>query len=402
MNFFLKFKKLWIIFLFLIFASSLFCDENLIIVSAAENDFTNGETAYPLEETIMDLLDNLTLSYLEEYLKGIEYDFEETTLKERILTYIQGGEVDYQALFTRILDVFFKEIKEFLPAFICIAAIALTCGIMSSFSFGLMDQSLKRLFSLIAFIAALIPLLNILEVCYSSVKNSVEGLKTQMEILFPLLLTLMAASGSGAFVAVCQPSVAFLSTTMTWVVANVLLPISMILIAFSICGKISDDFKFVKFISVLKSMNKWMIGIGVSVFGLFLTVQGITAGTYDGVIRRVTKYALGTGIPIIGGFLSGGFDLAVAGSLLIKNSLGYLGVFLMITTIFRPLLIVCAVTLLLRLVSAISSPFSDSNISDFLSETADCLNYMSAGILFTAFLYFLSILIAICSSGVLL
>lgn len=401
MNFSLKFKKIGAIFLIFLLLSSFLNFSNSITVFA-DSGFNESEANYALEDSILDLLKKLDLSNLEEYLEEIKFGFEDTTLKERLLEWIKGDNVDYQEFFTRIFDVFFKEIKEFLPAFICITAIALTCGIMSAVSFGVMDQSLKRLISLIAFISALIPLLNILQECYSSIKNGVVDLKNQMEILFPLLLTLMAASGSGASVAVCRPSVAFLSTAMISLVRRVLLPISMILIAFSICGKLSDDFKFGKFIGVLKSVNKWMIGIGVSIFGLFLTIQGIAAGTYDGVIRRVTKYAIGTGVPIVGGFLSGGFDLAVAGSVLIKNSLGYLGVFLMITTICQPLLIVCSSTLLLRLVSAITSPFSEGKISDFLSETADHLNYMSAGMLFTAFLYFLSILIVICSSGVLL
>jgi hypothetical protein len=57
-----------------------------------------------------------------------------------------------------------------------------------------------------------------------------------------------------------------------------------------------------------------------------------------------------------------------------------------------------AVTLLLRLTSAVTNPFGDSRISDFLSESADNLQYCTASLLFTGFLYFLSILLFVTGS----
>ena len=144
------------------------------------------------------------------------------------------------------------------------------------------------------------------------------------------------------------------------------------------------------------------MGLCIAVFGLFLTLQGITAAHYDGIARRAAKYAIGNGIPIVGGFLSGGFDLAVAGSVLIKNSLGSLGIFLMISVLFEPIIMLVAVNIMLRLTAAITQPFGESRISDFLEETAGNLQYCTASLLFTAFLYFLMIVIMICSSEALL
>ena len=164
----------------------------------------------------------------------------------------------------------------------------------------------------------------------------------------------------------------------------------------------TTDIKINKFTAFFKSINKWILGICVSVFGLFLTLQGITASVYDGVVRRAAKYAIGTGIPIVGGFLSGGFDLAVAGSILIKNSLGSMGVFLLISVLFKPLVMLIAVNVLLRLTAAVTQPFADNKISDFLGETADNLQYCTAGLLIVAFLYFLTIVLMIYSTEALI
>ena len=164
---------------------------------------------------------------------------------------------------------------------------------------------------------------------------------------------------------------------------------------------LSKELKINKFTAFFKSINKWIIGICISVFGLFFTLQGITAATYDGVARRAAKYAIGNGIPIVGGFLSGGFDLAIAGSILIKNSLGSMSIFLMLSVLFEPIVLLLSVTLFLRFTAAVTQPFGDSRISDFLGETADNLHYCTAGLLLTAFLYFLSIMLLVSASEVL-
>ena len=385
-------KRIFICFLGLFICFIIFSFDNQIVA--------NAETETPqLGEAIEEALDRLDLNALDEYLKSLN-EGNEQGIKERLLGYIQGGEVEYEDIFGQISEIFFKEIKELLPSFSCIAAIALLCGILSSLHVGVSsDKTLGTTIYLIAFISALIPVFGVISECFLAAKESVATMKSQMELIFPLLLTLLAASGGVVSVSICKPSVAFLSTAMVEIISNLVFPIVVIIISFSMASRISDDFKFGKFIGVFKSVNKWLIGIGLSVFGLFFTVQGITSATYDGIVRRAAKYAIGNGIPIVGGFLSGGFDLAIAGSVLIKNSLGYLGIVLMISAIFQPLLLIVSTNLLLRITAAITSPFAESKISDFLGETADAINYLAAGILFTAFLYFLSIIIIISSSG---
>ena len=204
--------------------------------------------------------------------------------------------------------------------------------------------------------------------------ESVSAMQKQMQITFPLILTLMAASGGTLTAAVCRPAVGFFATNIVSVIHSVVFPITVTIITFSMAGNLTKELKISRFTAFFKSINKWIIGICISAFGIFFTLQGITAANYDGIVRRTAKYAIGNGIPIVGGFLSGGFDLAVAGSVLIKNSLGSMSIFLMITVLFEPLILLVSVNLLLRLTAAITQPFGDGRISDFLGETAENLH----------------------------
>lgn len=364
---------------------------NLVSVSADTKDEPI------LNDVIDEALENLELGGLEEYLSNTI--FSDKGIKERLIEYVKGEGTDYATIFGQVAEIFFHEIKELFPIFATITAISLLCGILSSLQATSLRKGVDNVIFMIAFVASLIPILQVVNNCFSGAENCVLEMKKQMELVFPVLLTLLTASGGSVSVAICKPSVAFLSTTMVGIISNLVFPITLLIFAFSIANRLSEDFKFTKFIAVFKSINKWVIGIAISIFGLFFTIQGITAVAYDGIARRAAKYAIGNGVPIIGGFLSGGFDLAIAGSILIKNSLGYLGILLMISSIFEPLILLISTNLLLKLSSAITSPFAESKISDFLAETSDSLNYLSAGILFTAFLYFLCIVILISTTG---
>ncbi len=391
-------KRLAFIFVFFIslcttFLFGIYKDGGQVSRAVAE-DLSGGNE---LNENIQDQIEHLDLAALEEYLNSLG-SFNDKSVGERLLEYIQGDAFDYSGFWKQISDVLLSKVAEILPSFACIAAVTLLSGLVSTLKSDAVGHTSSSMISLITYAAALIPLVGVLTECFQSSMSSVSEMQKQMQIIYPIMLTLMAASGGTLSAAVCRPAVAFFCTTIVSVIKSVVFPIAITIILFSLSANLTKELKISKFTAFFKSINKWLIGICVSVFGLFFTLQGITAASYDGIVRRAAKYAIGNGVPIVGGFLSGGFDLAVAGSVLIKNSLGSMGIFLMISVLFEPLLLLISVNILLRLTAAITQPFGDSKISDFLGETAENLHYCTAGLLFTAFLYFLSIVLMVYSS----
>lgn len=378
----------WVIFISLFIVFSFFFP-SISALAQGEDEAENQ-----LNESINELINELDLEALEDYLKTLE-GFSESSVTERLIEYIQGEEFDYAGFGERILDVLFQNVAKILPAFACIAAIALLSGIISALRSGSMGKTSVDMIYLVSYGAALIPLIGVLIECFQTATESISQMQTQMNLVFPIMLTLMATSGSTATVAVCRPAVGFFSGAIVSVIASVVFPLTITIIAFSIAGNLTSELKISKFSAFFKSINKWIIGVCISVFGIFFTLQGLTAAAHDGIMRRATKYAIGNGIPIVGGFLSGGFDLAIAGSVLIKNSLGSMSIFMLVSILFEPLVLLISVNLLLRFTAAVTQPFGDSRISDFLGETAGNLQYCTAGLLFTAFLYFLSIVLLV-------
>ncbi len=367
------------------------------LISAKAEDSSLQSTEEEIYESIEEQLGKLNLQALEEYMQSLN-GFSDSTLKERLFDYLKGVDFDYTSLEKSIREILFAKVVELLPSFACITAITLLSGLISTLKSNSGGSTSSEMIFLITYAAALIPLLAILTQVIGNSLDTLSELGRQMQLVFPPMLLLMAASGSNVSAAVCRPAVAFFSTTIVSVMESVVLPLTVTIIVFSLASRLTGELKIGKFTAFFKSINKWIIGVCISVFGIFFTLQGITSATYDGVVRRAAKYAIGNGIPIVGGFLSGGFDLAVAGSVLIKNSLGSMSILWMLSILFEPLVLLISVNVMLRLTSAITQPFGDSRISDFLSETADNLHYCTAGLLFTAFLYFLTIMIMIFST----
>lgn len=360
---------------------------------AAVGESAENEGKNALNESIYGQIDALDLEELQKYADSLGV-FDGKSVGERLIDYIGGESFDYGDFFSQMKSLFFKDVEEMLPAFASIAAAALLCGVFAAIRSA--SGGTEHVTFLVTFSAVLLPVLTVITACFTAAKEAVESIDKQIQIVFPVLLTLMSVSGEAASAAVYTPAAAFLSAGAVALIKSVLLPMAITITAFSAAGNLSPSLKLNRFSAFFKSMYKWLTGVSVSVFGLFFTAQGFGGAAYDGIMRRAAKYAIGTGVPIVGGFLSGGFDLAVAGSALIKNSVGYLGMILLLAVVFKPLVMLIAANVLFRFTAAVSAPMGESRISDFLNETAGNVNFCLAGVLMAAFMYFITLLLCVC------
>ena len=123
------------------------------------------------------------------------------------------------------------------------------------------------------------------------------------------------------------------------------------------------------------SAAKWVLYTTFFLFLAFLSVQGITAAIYDNVSVRAAKFAMSKYIPVIGGYLSEGFNVILAGSVLIKNAVGLTAVVVLLMTVLPVLIKIIAVSLSLKLAGAITEPFEGGKITSLL-------NSVSSGVIF--------------------
>lgn len=360
---------------------------------------TEEEAKEQVEEMIEELLQALDTEELQNYLDTLK-DFRGIDVKEKLMSVITGDySLDYSSLFSSVVSLVWDEAQVMLPAFAVILAVALLCGALNSVKNSFMDSTMSDIINFIGYIMVgtviLACLIGVLEAGFGAITQ----MKKQMEIVYPILLTLMAASGGSVSVGIFRPAVAFMSGAITNLFTAVVLPTSVAVIVLAFVGNLSSEVRTERLGELFKSFNKWIVGLSLGLFSIFLTVQGITSAQYDGLSLRAAKYVLSGSVPIVGGFLSGGLDLVIAGSAIIKNAFGSFAVFLLFGTLLRPLLLMIVFQLFLRLSAAATEPVG-GKVSSFLSRLAGDCGYFLAGLLCIAFLYFLTLMLLICSTGV--
>ena len=352
-----------------------------------------------LQEEVQKLLDALDTEELEAYLATLP-QYEGSDLKEMLASIVTGDfSLDYSSLWQSVLALVWEEGKVMFPAFAVILAVTLLCGILNSAKNGFLKSTMTDIIHFAAYLSVGAVLLSVLISVLQAGFSAIGSMQRQMQIIYPILLTLMAASGGAVSAGIYRPAVAFLSSAVCEMFTAVVLPTSVVVIVLTFVGSLSDEVKTSKLGDFFKSVNKWLIGLALGLLGIFLTVQGITAAQYDGISLRAAKYLVSGSVPIVGGFLSGGLDLVLAGSALIKNAVGSFAVFLLFGAILRPVLLFAAFQLFLRLSAAVAEPVG-GRISAFLSRLASDCGFFLAGLCCIAFLYFLTLILLVCSTGV--
>ena len=202
---------------------------------------------------------------------------------------------------------------------------------------------------------------------------------------------MLASTGGAVSVGIFQTSTALLSNLVLQVFTILIIPLFFISFVFSVLGNLIDSVKLNKFNDLISTMLKWTIGIIFGVFTTVLTIQGIVAGSYDGMSINATKFALKSYIPILGGYLSDGFNYVMASGVLVKNSIGLAGLVLLLSSIIPTFVEIVIFAILLKLASAVIEPIGMGKISNFLTQTSKLMFYLVGILLAVSFMYILTL-----------
>ena len=368
-----------------------------IVPAAAEEE--------DLSQSIEQILGQLDVEDLENYLQTLTQEQREAFGEDvagKLRSLLTGDfSLQYDDVISALTGMLFKQISGLLPIFCSICAITILCGMLGKFKSSFSEKGTAKLIFFVGYASVLVLVLAALMGVVEDSGDTVKSLQAQMQAVFPLLLTLIATSGGSVSVAVYRPAVLFLSEIIVDVVVQIVFPLAIMMCVLNMVGNMSGEIKLKNFAALFSSVIKWTLGITLAAFTVFLTVQGITSATYDGLSFKAAKYAVSNSIPIIGGFIGSGFDLVIAGSVLIKNSVGSCGIFLLVIVLAAPLAELIAFQLFLKLAAAVTEPIGEEGISGFLSSLSGTVNYFTAGLLAVGFMYFITMLLLICSSNAL-
>ncbi len=358
-------------------------------------------------ENLYNLNDDLNGTVIEE-LKEIDFSgfndvidefnskqtniFSIDNIKSKVYSIISGeNAVNYSNFLARLFSDLIELVIKYLPMLSIIIGIGVISNLLNGVKSKFNEKSTGNLIDLVCFLSVSVLVIGVINSLSKSTGQSIDSMVKTINILFPILLTLMVGLGANATAGAFKPIIAIISTFVADFFNYFIMPLFMLSFIFSIITSMSDNIKLDKFSSFISSLFKWSVGLIFMLFFAVFSLQGIAVGSFDSLSIRTTKYTIKSYVPIMGGYLSDGMDLILSSTLLIKNAVGFVGILMIISSILSPLLEIIVFGLMLKLISAVLQPLGNGKTSNFLSATSKTITMLSSSLIAIGFMYFISI-----------
>ena len=104
---------------------------------------------------------------------------------------------------------------------------------------------------------------------------------------------------------------------------------------------------------------------------------------------------------MLGGYISEGFEVVKAGSFIVKNAVGFVGLLLIVSVCVGPVIMIAVTQMGIKLLSGIVEFVGDAKRGVFLQSVASSLKLLVAIVIGVALMYFFTIYLMISSlSGI--
>ena len=372
---------------------------NYVCAETEENDLESQ-----LSEEVEKQLANLDFKNLETELSSLSDQakklFESNSFQDK-LNYVLSGEYadSSKNFFEAVVSIFWGNFKEFLPLISIIVSVSILGGMVFSLQPMSQKNSLSNVVHFITYGVILVILGATITKLVSIAKTTLDSVNGIFSNIFPILLTLLSAVGGSVSVGIYQPAIGFLGSVFVNLSTFVLLPMFIFSIVFSIVGNLSNNVKLDKFVDFLQGSFKWCIGLLFTVFLSFVSIQGIMAGSIDGLSIRTAKYAIKSYVPIVGGYVSDGLSIILASSSLIKNAVGGVGLFLLLSIVISPIISIILFVISLKFMAGIIEPIGDKKIANFVSSLSKSMGLLIGLIVSVCFMYFVLTGLIMCSAN---
>ena len=364
------------------------------------------EIEQELDENIDDQLNNIDFGELDNIFNNLDEEakglFNSTSFYDKVMAVLNGElSTDSSSFFQYIFNLFFDNLLKFVPLLALIVVVSILCSFVGQLSPTGKTSSINKVVYFACFGIIIVLLSTILKDVITNSSNTILSIQKQMEVIFPILLVMLTSVGGVSTSVTMQPMVGILSSGVIYLFNAFVLPIFVFSVIFTIVGNLSNEVKLDKFNKFFSSLFKWVIGGIFTIFLAIITIKGLTASSIDGISIKTAKFALKTYIPILGGYLSDGFNLILASSMLIKNAVGGVGLLLFLLTIIAPIVNLVVLSLGLKLVAAIVEPISDNKIPNFIYSVANLLTMLIVCLIAVAFMYLIVVGLFMLSGNIL-
>lgn len=211
-------------------------------------------------------------------------------------------------------------------------------SILKSISESLENDNISRLIFYVQYILIVTIVMSNFSQIITMIKTSTTNMVGFINILIPLLTTLMVFTGNLTTTSMLQPVIMFSVNFIGNMIHSVILPVVLVASSLSIVSKISDRVQIDRISKMFKSGITWFLGITLTIFVAVVSLEGTLSSSVDGITAKTTKAVVSSAIPIVGKILGDAVDSVLGCGIILKNAIGIVGVVVILGICIGPIL----------------------------------------------------------------
>lgn len=205
----------------------------------------------------------------------------------------------------------------------------------------------------------------------SLVKETTSNLVGFINLLVPLLISLMLYTGSITTSTVIEPIILFSINFVGNIIQGIIIPLVLIFASLTIISKISSRVQIDKISKFMKSGIIWFLGIILTIFVGVISLEGTLSSSVDGITAKTAKSVVSSAVPVVGKILGDAVDTVLGCGLVLKNAIGLVGVIIILGICIMPIMKLSILTISYKLLSAVVQPIADKDITSLLEQIGD-------------------------------
>lgn len=251
----------------------------------------------------------------------------------------------------------------------------------------------------LVYMVLIIIALNSFHVAIQYTNNAIHSMTNFILALIPLLLALMASSGGLASAAFFHPVIIFLMNTSGLLIQNVVLPLLFLSALLNIVSTLTDQYKVTQLAGLLRNISIGLLASFLTIFLGVISVQGASAAVTDGITIRTAKFITGNFIPVLGRMFTDATDTVISASILLKNTVGVIGVAVLLFIAAFPAIKVLSLAFIYKFAASILQPLGGGPVIACLDIISKSVIYIFAALAIVSLMFFLSLTVIIAAGN---
>lgn len=326
--------------------------------------------------------------------------FQEKSLPSLLELLTEQKSFSWKNTLLAFVNYFFHEVLQGGKLLGSIIVLTVFSMVLSTLQTAFERNQISKVAYAIVFMVLIILAVDSFSVAIAAAKQAISGMVDFMLALVPLLLALLTTMGNLSSVTLFHPLIISMIHVIGVIIYTVVFPLLFFSTILNIVSSLSEKYKVNQLADLLRKVSVGLLGVLLTIFLGVLSVQGASTAVADGLTIRTAKYISGNFVPVVGRTIADSTDMVVGASLLVKNSVGLVGVIILLLICAFPALKILSLSFIYNFSAAVMQPLGNSPIISSLSTIGRTLLYVFAALAAVGLMFFLAITIVITAGNI--